>query len=414
MKKNRINKKIINDPVYGFIEIPSNIIFTIIEHPFFQRLRRISQLGLTYLVFQGATHTRFNHVIGAMHLMQQAVKSLRSKGNTITEEEEEGVLLAILLHDIGHGPYSHTLEHSFVKDLTHEEISILFMNYFNEKYEGKLSTALAIFQNKYPKLFLHQLVSSQLDMDRLDYLARDSFYSGVSEGVVGVDRIIKMLDIYDGKLAVEAKGIYSVEKFLIARRLMYWQVYLHKTVVAAEQVLIRILHKARAMAANGIDLNCSKSLSYFLYNKIDKKKFDENPDFESEALVMFSQLDDFDIMSAIKSWALSDDIILKTLCLSIINRELPAIKISNQPFEENYITQIRKKVSEEKGINIEDAHYFVFSDTIANSAYKISDENINIITNSGEALDIADASDISNVKSLSKTVTKYFLCYPKN
>lgn len=402
-------KKIVNDPVYGFINIPSDLIFDIIEHPYFQRLRRIKQLGLTYLVYPGAAHNRFQHVLGAMHLMKMALDVILDKGIEISQKEYEGALIAILLHDIGHGPYSHTLEGVFIEGVSHEMISTMYMEKLENIYGGELSTGMQIFVHKYPKKFLHQLVSSQLDTDRLDYLVRDSFYTGVSEGVIGVERIIKMLTVFNGELAVEEKGIYSVEKFLIARRLMYWQVYLHKTVVSAELMLHKIIQRAKYLVQNGQKLFASPALNYFLNR--NKQSIDSLTDTD---LFMFAELDDMDIMGAIKVWASSTDFALSYLCKSLINRKLFRLEIQKQPFTDSYISKLKKKISEKLHVSEENMSYFIFTDVLTNKAYSVKDDKINIVSNKNKIVDIAQASDISNIKALTKTVVKYYLCYPKS
>jgi len=410
LNKQKINKrKILNDPVHGFINIPSDIIFDLIEHKYFQRLKRITQLGLTHFVYPGAIHTRFLHAIGAMHLMNLAIEVIRAKGHEISEAEAKSVTIAILLHDIGHGPFSHTLEKVLINDVSHEDISIAFIKKLNIEFDNKLDLALKIFQNKYKKRFLHQLVASQLDMDRLDYLKRDSFFTGVSEGVIGSDRIIKMLDVVDDNLVVEAKGIYSIEKFLVARRLMYWQVYLHKTVLAAEELLIKILKRAKELANKNVELFASPSLHYFLYNYINKKDFLNNV----EVLEKFADLDDYDIISALKVWSKHQDKVLSMLCLRLINRKLFKVELQDKAFESNYIESIKEKYKKQYGLNNNEIDYFVFSNTISNNAYKAEDDKINILYNSGKLVDITDASDVLNVSVLSKEVKKYFLIYPK-
>jgi len=410
LNKQKINKrKILNDPVHGFINIPSDIIFDIIEHKYFQRLKRITQLGLTHFVYPGAIHTRFLHAIGAMYLMNLAIEVIRAKGHEITEAEAKSVTIAILLHDIGHGPFSHTLEKVLINDVSHEDISIAYIKKLNIEFDNKLELALKIFQNKYKKKFLHQLVASQLDVDRLDYLKRDSFFTGVSEGVIGSDRIIKMLNVVDDNLVVEAKGIYSIEKFLIARRLMYWQVYLHKTVLAAEELLIKILKRAKELANKNVELFASPSLHYFLYNYINKKDFLNNV----EVLEKFSDLDDYDIISALKVWSKHQDKVLSMLCLRLINRKLFKVELQDKAFESNYIESIKEKYKKQYGLNNNEIDYFVFSNTISNNAYKAEDDKINILYNSGKLVDITDASDVLNVSVLSKEVKKYFLIYPK-
>jgi len=404
------SRKIINDPVYGFITIPPGIIFDLIEHPWFQRLRRIRQLGMTHYVYPGANHTRFQHAIGAMYLMNQAIEELRSKGHIITNEEAEAVTIAILLHDIGHGPFSHALEHSLFDNVSHEEVSLMFMEDLNRQFSGRLTLAMDIFRNRYAKRFLHQLVSSQLDMDRLDYLKRDSFFTGVTEGAIGSDRIIKMLTIIDDQLVIEQKGIYSIEKFLIARRLMYWQVYLHKTVLAAEQVLVLMLRRARELAAASAELFATPALRYFLYELKGKVEDASQAVF----LEQFALLDDTDILSAAKVWSRHEDTILRILCTGFINRELFRIEISKQPFPEERVARLREIAVSELGISAADSSYLVVTDSISNNAYTAMDDRIRIVEKSGNILDITDASDMLNISVLSKTVRKYFLCYPKS
>lgn len=406
---NRNKKKILNDPVYGFISIQDDLIFDLIEHHYFQRLRRIKQLGLTHLVYPGALHTRFHHAIGTMHLMHQSIEVLRSKSHKITKDEENGALIAILLHDIGHGPYSHTLENSIVAEISHEELSLLFMERLNQGFGGALDTAIAIFKNDYPKHFLHQLVSSQLDMDRLDYLKRDSFFTGVSEGVINTDRIIKMLDMVDDELVVEAKGIYSVEKFIIARRLMYWQVYLHKTVLSAENMLMQVIKRAKYLAMNGEKLFATDPFRLFLENKITKDDFLKNPSI----LETFAELDDFDVFASIKMWTKSNDKVLSILSQNLVNRQLFRNEIQNKPFGIGLVSGLKEKVAALYKISHDDADYFVFTDIARNSAYNPFNDRINIIFRDGKVQDITEASDQLNIDILSKTVTKYFLCYPK-
>jgi HD superfamily phosphohydrolase len=408
--KNILNKrKIVNDPIYGFVTIPYSIIFDLIEHPYFQRLRRIKQLGLTNLVYPGALHTRFHHAIGAMHLIGQAIEEIRNKGHEITEDEAKAVSIAILLHDIGHGPFSHALEHSIVSNVNHEGISELFMNKLNEEFEGELSLAVKIFQNKYPKKFLHQLVSSQLDVDRLDYLQRDSFYTGVSEGVISADRIIKMLNVVNDQLAIEAKGIYSIEKFIIARRLMYWQVYLHKTVLGAENLLVNILKRAKELAESKEDLFCTPALKVFLYNNYNEQDFISNP----QLLDNFALLDDCDIMTSIKVWVNHPDKVLSMLCERLINRKLFSVELQNTPFKENTIIEIKEKIMKSLKLNSQEVDYFVFTGNVINEAYRADKIHINILSKDGTIADIAKASDQLNIEVLSKTVKKYYLCFPK-
>ncbi len=409
--KNLNKKKIVNDPVHGFISIPNDLLFDLIEHPYMQRLRWIKQLGLTSLVYPGATHTRFQHSLGCMHLMSAAVSTLRNKGHIITDEESEAVHVAILLHDIGHGPFSHILESTIVQGINHEKLSLLFMNQLNEEFDGRLSLAIQIFTNKYHKKFLHQLVSSQLDMDRLDYLKRDSFYTGVSEGVISSDRIIKMLDVVDDNLVVEVKGIYSIEKFLIARRLMYWQVYLHKTALVAEQMLIRVFKRARELNNKNISVKSLPSLDYFIKNSFTKDEIYSDKKF----LDHFSHLDDNDIMSSLKIWMSHSDMILRTLSSALINRNLFSIEISDKPFKIDKLSRIEELTSKELNINNSDKlKYFIFNDTISNNAYSMMDDKINILYPDGTIKDISTASDMLNLSVLGKTVTKNYICYPKN
>ncbi|MDP1744871.1 MAG: HD domain-containing protein [Bacteroidota bacterium] len=402
-------RKIFNDPIYGFVSLPYEIIFDLIEHPFFQRLRRIKQLGLTNLVYPGALHTRFHHAMGAMHLMGQAIEEIRSKGHDITDDEAKAVTIAILLHDIGHGPFSHALEHSIVNNVTHEDISQLFMSRLNEEFKGELTLAIKIFQNKYHKKFLHQLVSSQLDMDRLDYLKRDSFFTGVSEGVISSDRIIKMLNVANDQLAVEAKGIYSIEKFLIARRLMYWQVYLHKTVLSAENLLVNILKRAKELAQKKADLFCTPALKIFLYKQYSKKDFKDDP----KLLDAFAILDDYDIMTSIKVWTTHKDPVLSMLCTQLVNRRLLKVEMQNLPFKEAKIRQIKEDVKKRYKVNDKEVNYFVFAGTVANDAYRGDEIGINILFKDGSTADVAKASDQLNIDVLAKTVKKHYLCYPK-
>jgi HD superfamily phosphohydrolase len=402
--------KIINDPIYGFINIPSEAIFQLIEHPFFQRLRRIRQLGMTHLVYPGAHHTRFHHAIGSMHLMGEAIDVLRSKGQTITNEEAESVTMAVLLHDIGHGPFSHALEDSLVSGIHHEELSELFMDRLNKDFDGKLSMAVSIFKNKYPKKFLHQLVSSQLDMDRLDYLNRDSFFTGVSEGVISSDRIIKMLEVHNDQLVVEAKGIYSIEKFIVSRRLMYWQVYLHKTVVSAESMLINILKRAKELVNTKTELFATPALKQFLSHRYTKDNFykDEN------LLLLFAELDDSDITASLKVWSKHADKILSTLCQSIVSRKLFRIILQDEPFSKSFTEQLREQVKKSCHISENELPYFLLSGKLINNAYNAKDDRINILFKDGSVKDISEAADTLNIKVLSEPVEKYYLCYPKN
>lgn len=406
LKKN----KIINDPVYGFISIPAGLVFDLIEHPYFQRLRYIKQLGMTHLVYPGALHTRFHHALGAMHLMCMSIETLRNKGHEITDEEEEAVAVAILLHDIGHGPFSHALEQTIVQGISHEDISSLLMNRLNVEFGGGLSMAIEVFNGTYPKRFLHELVSGQLDMDRMDYLNRDSFFTGVSEGVISFDRIIKMLDVVNDHIAVEEKGIYSIEKFLIARRLMYWQVYLHKTVVSAEQLLAKILKRARELALAGNSLFATPDLNHFLVNRVSKADFMEN----ETHIEAFAGLDDTDIMSAIKVWAGDDDFVLSQLCGMMMHRNLYHVDITNEAHDKKTFERLTAKAIEKYPISRDEAEYFVFADIITNNAYKPGQGSIRILMKDGTLRDIASASDNSNLEALAKTVKKYVFCYTKD
>ncbi|NCA21037.1 MAG: HD domain-containing protein [Crocinitomicaceae bacterium] len=401
-------KKIINDPVYGFISIPDEFIFDVIEHPYMQRLRRIMQLGLSHLVYPGAIHTRFHHVLGAMHLMTQAVSSIRRKGHEITPDEERAVYLAILLHDIGHGPFSHALEYDIVCGVSHEKISGYFIERISEEFGDDLSRALLIFNNTYSKPFLHQLVSSQLDMDRLDYLNRDSFYSGVSEGIIGSDRLIEMINVHEGNLVLEEKGIYSIEKFIVARRLMYWQVYLHKTVVVAENMLIHALRRAKQLTKSGHSVFASSALKYFLENDVTQLDFEENP----KVLDYFAQLDDYDILGAIKEWQNDSDKILAILSQSIVNRNLFKIEISKEPFTEARIEMEKEFARSLFDLQGDEVDYFVYSDVLTNKAYNQDKQNINMLMKNGEIMDLTKASDNLNISALAQPVEKYFLCFP--
>lgn len=405
-------KKIINDPVFGFINIQSELIFDLIEHPFFQRLRRIKQLGLSFLVFPGANHTRFEHAIGALHLMKQAISVLRLKGHEITEEEEEAVAVAILLHDIGHAPFSHVLENTIV-EIPHEEISILLMHELNRQFNGKLTLAIEIFTNRYHKKYLHQLVSSQLDMDRLDYLSRDSFFTGVTEGIVGIDRIIKMLNIYDDQIVADVKGIYSIEKFLIARRLMYWQVYLHKTVVAAEFQLISVLKRARELVTSGENIFATPTLDVFLRNRFDYDDFRNNTTVAGKNILnWYSLLDDSDILASVKEWTHHPDPVLSYFAQSITYRKLFQIEIKSTPVSKAWEEKTLRKITETLTGNDKLSPYFLITGEITNNALNRDGENILILSKNGKARDIRNASDI-NLSALTKTVRKYFACFPK-
>lgn len=401
--------KIVNDPIYGFIQIPFESVFRLIEHPFFQRLRRIRQLGMTHLVYPGAHHTRFHHALGAMYLMGEAIEILRSKGHEITAAEAEAVTIAILLHDIGHGPFSHALEDSIVPGIRHEEISGLFMDQLNSEFNGELSLAIEIFKNRYPKHFLHQLVSGQLDVDRLDYLTRDSFFTGVSEGVISHDRIIKMLEVCNDELAIEEKGIYSIEKFIVARRLMYWQVYLHKTVVCAEQLLINILRRAKELRKEGAELFATPALDRFLLQVYTREDFLKDPTL----LVTFAELDDSDITTAVKQWSKHTDAILSELCRRMMNRQLFKIILQRDKFPEELIASKRSQIAREFRLKPEEVDYFVVLGTLVNNAYDTRNDKINILLKNGNVLDIVDAADTLNIKSISGPIEKYYLSYPK-
>jgi uncharacterized protein len=400
--------KIFNDPIYGFISVPNTIIFDLIEHPFFQRLRRISQMGLSYLVYPGAHHTRFHHALGCMHIMKKAVEVLRFKGTQISDNEENALYIAILLHDVGHGPFSHAMEHSIVENISHEKISLLFMEKLNLEFDGKLSLAISIFKGNYHRKFMLQLISSQLDMDRLDYLKRDSFYSGVEEGKVNSERIIQMMNVVDDVLVIEEKGIYSVEKFLMARRLMYWQVYFHKTSLAAELVLTKTLKRAKELYQKGKVLPCSEPLSFFLNHKIEVQNFDES------VLEKFSQLDDFDIISALKSWQINDDFVLSRLSKMIINRDLPKIYIQDDKISAEDLEQNINLFSSKNKISTAEAAYFIFKGKVKNQAYNKVDEPILILHKNQQIEDVSMASDQLNLKALTKPVTKYYFCYQKD
>ncbi|MFD0940362.1 HD domain-containing protein [Pedobacter boryungensis] len=403
-------KKIINDPVYGFISIPSALVYDLISHPYFQRLRYIKQLGMTHLVYPGALHTRFHHAIGAMHLMSLALEVLRNKGHEISAEEEEAATIAILLHDIGHGPFSHALEHTLVNGIKHEDISMLMMDQLNDEFDGRLTPAITIFKGHYHRNFFCQLISGQLDLDRMDYLNRDSFFTGVSEGVISFDRIIKMFNIVDDQLVIEEKGIYSIEKFLIARRLMYWQVYLHKTVIAAEQLLVKILERAKELASGGAKLFATPALQHFLQNDVTEHNFFE----DDNHLLQFSKLDDQDIYAAIKVWENHQDPILAKLCQMLNSRKLYKVEITNVPPSAERIERLANQTAVALNLQEDDVAYFVFTDTIRNRAYNAGNSNINILMKNNELVDIAKASDLSNLESLDKTVKKHILCYTRD
>ena len=403
-------KKIINDPVYGFINIPYKIIFDLIEHPYFQRLRHIQQLGLTSYVYPGALHTRFHHALGAMHLMHKAILSLKGKKIAISKAEAKAAIIAILLHDIGHGPFSHALEHSFFDHVSHEHLSVLFMEELNKVFKGRLDLALSIFRGEYHKPFLHQLVSSQLDMDRMDYLNRDSFFTGVQEGVIGFDRIISMLNVYDNLIVVEHKGIYSIEKFLIARRLMYWQVYLHPAVLSAEMMLVQILKRAKELSRNGHQLFATSALKFFLENHFNKQDFDNNP----KILHQFAQLGDPDIFASIKEWQFyKNDLVLSLLAQKIVQRKLLKIEMDNEDIFREKCEALRQNAMKKYNITAEEATYLVFEYSTENSAYSYKGSQINILYKDQSIKNITQASDYRNLKELAQPVVKYYICYPK-
>ena len=409
MTAKKTNKlKILNDPIYGFITIPNTLIFDLIEHRYFQRLRRVSQMGMSYMVYPGAHHTRLQHAIGCMYLMQRAVRVLRFKEVEISDDEANAVYIAILLHDIGHGAFSHALEHSIVTGISHEEISLKFMEALNKEFDGKLSLAISILKGEYHRLFLNQLISSQLDMDRLDYLKRDSFYTGGSEGNINSDRLIAMLNVKDDVLVIEEKGIYSVEKFIISRRLMYWQVYLHKTGLVAEKILVKTLQRAKELVENGKELRASTALTYFLNHQIN------TGNFTAETLEIFSKLDDYDVLSAIKEWTASDDRILSSLAEMLVDRKLWRVKIQNEAFEPEELAITKKEVQNDLELTDEEMTYFFIQSTVSNQAYSEVNNQIQILYKDDSVKNIIEASDHLNIQTLSKPVVKHFVCYPKN
>jgi uncharacterized protein len=402
-------KKIFNDPVHGFITVPCDLVFDIIQHPYFQRLRRIKQLGLTDFVYPGALHTRFHHALGAMHLMGIALSTLQSKGHPVSEAECEAAQIAILMHDIGHGPFSHALENSILAGVHHENISMLLMKELNKEMNGKLDLAIKIFTNTYERGFFHQLVSSQLDTDRLDYLKRDSYFTGVTEGNVGASRIIRMLEVRNDKLVVEEKAIYSIESFLNARRLMYWQVYLHKTTVSAENMLIQTIRRARYLAQQGIKVEATHALAFFLNRDITQADFQNNPEY----LNLFAQLDDHDIWAGIKDWCSHPDKVLSFLSRGMLERNLFRIQLTNTNPGKEYIQQLRKQVSMQLDLKGKDLDYMFLSGQISNSAYVSQGHAINILTKEGNVIDVSEAADLPNIKAMSKIVKKFYICYPK-
>lgn len=403
------SRKILNDPVYGFITIPSELIFTIIDHPYFQRLRRIKQLGLTDYVYPGALHTRFHHALGAMHLMSITLDNLRNKGNEISDAEYEAALIAILLHDIGHGPFSHALEFSLLKNIPHESLSLLIIDELNKQLNGQLDLALRIFKNHYERKFFHQLVSSQLDIDRLDYLQRDCFFTGVSEGTIGADRIIKMMAIKDDQLVVEEKGLYSIENFLSARRLMYWQVYLHKTTVAAEKMLINLISRAKDLTQEGVEIKATDEFLHFLKNDFTLEDFKS-----SDVLIKtFLELDDYDIWGGIKFWKKDKDYILRSISNMFLSRNLFKINLNSEEFSQEELDNLWKKTQQKLQVPTEDMKYFFSNGTISNNAY-VAKERIHILTKKGEIIDVAQAADLPNIKAMSKIVKKHYACRAKN
>ncbi len=408
MKTPAHKRKIFNDPVHGFITIPHPLLFDIVEHPYFQRLRRIKQLGLSDYVYPGALHTRFHHALGAFHLMRKALSVLRLKGQVITEKEEIAACAAILLHDIGHGPFSHTLEHVLIPKLSHENISKVYMQALNKEFKGKLTLAIEIFEGSYPKKFLHQLVSSQLDTDRLDYISRDSFYTGVSEGTIAYDRIIEMMNVRKNELVVEQKGIYSVENFLIARRLMYWQVYLHKTVLSVEQMLIKAVERAKTLIDQGKHLDCSPPLQYFLSKHVSLKNFEQG-----DALIYYSMLDDNDIMSALKRWQFAQDKVLKRLSAGILERKLFKIQLREKAFTKHEVNEAITQTSKKLGVSMAEAKSLIILQSTNNYAYNPDEKPIKILDKNEQLLDVAKAADLLNISVLSHPVVKHFLCYPK-
>ncbi len=403
-------KKIINDPVYGFISLESDLIYDLIQHPYFQRLRYIKQLGLSDLVYPGALHTRFHHALGAMHLMSRVMRNLQLKGVEISEQEAEAAQIAILLHDIGHGPLSHALEETLLQDINHESLSYLFMKELNKQFNGALSLAIQFFRNSYPRKFFHQLVSSQLDIDRLDYLRRDSFFTGVMEGTIGVDRIIAMLNVHRDQLVVEEKGIFSIESFLHSRRLMYWQVYLHKTALSAERMMVNIIRRAQYLMQAGEPLPATDALKNFLMHDYKITDFNERV----ELLDLFGQMDDNDVWGAIKCWRSSADAILSGLCNRLLQRELFQIILSTDPIKKSMVEKVRQEIHQVYGILRKDTNYLYSLGTVSNEAYISGGKSINILTKKGEIVDIAQASDLPSIKAISKIVEKNYLCWPKN
>jgi HD superfamily phosphohydrolase len=402
--------KIINDPIYGFIKINNPLILELIDHPYFQRLKRIKQLGLAEFVYPGAHHTRFHHALGAMHLMDQVLDNLKAKGYSISTEEREAAEIAILLHDIGHGPFSHVLEYTLLNEVKHEDVSTLLMSKLNLHFNGRLSLAIEMFENKYPRKFFHQLVSSQLDVDRLDYLSRDSFYTGVREGFIGSERLLSMMDLNNEQLVIEEKGIYSTENFLMARRLMYWQVYLHKTAIAAETMLIQILRRAKYLIAEGQKLTCSSPLKTFLQSTYTWEEFST----KESLLIAFTELDDHDVWAAIKEWKNANDKILKHLCTHFLARKLFTCKLGSQPIPKAKRIEIEENIKREYGITEEELSYFVVEGSTSNAAYVQGDNTIKMVDKQGQVVELLEASDLPTIQALSKIVKKYYFCCPKS
>jgi HD superfamily phosphohydrolase len=407
-------RKIINDPVYGFINVPGDFIYDIIEHPWFQRLRNIKQLGLTSFVYPGATHSRFQHALGALHLMDSSIQTLKAKDVSISSEEEQATLIAILLHDLGHGPFSHALESSIIPGISHEELSLLLMKKLNDSFGGKMTLAIEIFTGKYKRKFLHELIAGQVDMDRLDYLRRDSFFTGVIEGSVGSDRIIRMLNVVNNRLVIDEKGIYSLEKFIIARRLMYWQVYMHKTVLSSESMLVNVLRRAKEVAVSGKDIYATPALRFFLYNNIGKRDIEDRGEFTSGHVSSnFTKLDDNDILVSAKYWVDDNDKVLSDLSRRLMHRELLAIELQNEPFPANRVAVLKKEACKKLGISNEMVKYYVFAGNVSNLAYVPDAPEVKILLRSGETADIQEVSDMFDHRFLSERIIKYFLCYPK-
>jgi len=403
-------KKVINDPVYGFVTIPNDFLFDLIEHPYFQRLRRIKQLGMAEYVYPGALHTRFHHALGAMHLMGEVIASLKSKGHDISDDECQAAQVAILLHDIGHGPFSHVLEHTLFDHVPHEQISLLLMQELNRQFSGRLELAIRMFSGQYERRFFHQLVSSQLDIDRLDYLNRDCFFTGVTEGSIGSERIIKMLDVFDNELVVEQKGVYSIENFLTSRRLMYWQVYLHKTSICAETMLVQLIRRSRELCRGGTTVYATPALELFMHDEVTIEEFNTNADY----LDAFTQLDDYDLWGAVKQWAHHPDKILRNLSRMLLERRLFKISLSNQPIDAPVLNLLRRELRGRPGVTDADLPYLLVEGSTTNAAYVSNRQHIRVLTKDRRVVDIAEASDLPTIQALSKIVRKYYVCWAKN